>query len=262
MSNIEYKLIRVSEIGHVMYLTINRPVKRNAFTPNMISEIYHALSHANNNSSIWLIVINAEGPVFCAGMDMAIFQKKEIEEPNYAIESKDLPIADVINIINKPIISVVDGPVIAGGMLFIAESTFVIATEKASFSLPEVKRGIFPFQVMSSLTKILPIRKIMEICILAKEISPDEAYNLGIVSQLVDSQHLEKELDIFIEKILNMAPYAIAKGIEVSKTLSSIADIEKQQYLKNNLEQLRNTADAKEGIDAFFEKRTPIWSNK
>ncbi len=257
-----YKFIKTEIKGKVMYLTLARPEKRNAFTQTMLSEISYAINLSNNNPSIWLVVLLAEGPVFCAGMDLAVFNNHELDTKNEAILLTDKPLGDILSELNKPVITVVDGAVIAGGMLFLAESTFVIATENAKFQLPEVKRGLFPFQVMNSLSKILPIRKILEISILAEEISPIEALNLGIITLLVQSENVEKELNILIEKILKNAPLAIRKGIEMSRKLSSIPVNERNNLLKIELESLRNSADAQEGINAFHEKRKPVWTNK
>ncbi len=262
MQNDFYQFIKTEIEGNVMYLTLARPSKRNAFTQIMLSEINHAINLANNNTSIWLLIILAEGPVFCAGMDLADFVNQDLNIQNKAIKLTDKPLGDILAELNKPIITVIDGAVIAGGMLFVAESTFVIATENAKFQLPEVKRGLFPYQVMNSLSKILPIRKILELSILADEISSKEALNLGLVTKLVQSENLKNELNILVEKILDNAPLAIEKGIEMSKKLSSIPASERNNLLKKELENLRNSADAQEGINAFLEKRKPKWVNR
>jgi enoyl-CoA hydratase/carnithine racemase len=257
-----YKLIRIEIKEKVLYLTLARPAKRNAFTPTMLSEINHAIEIASQNSEIWLLVLLAEGPIFCSGMDLNVFQNPDLDIKNEAIELIDKPLGDILNELNKPIISVVDGAVMAGGMLFVAESTFVLATEKAKFQLPEVKRGLFPFQVMNSLSKIMPVRKILELSILADEISSEKAFELGLITHLVQTENLKNELNILIEKILKNAPLAISKGIEMSKKLSSIPESEKNSLLKLDLEKLRNSTDFQEGINAFIEKRETYWRNE
>lgn len=256
-----YKFIKTEVNKNVMYLTLARPAKRNAFTPTMLSEINHAINLASENSEIWLLVLLAEGPVFCAGMDLNVYQNPDLDIKNEAIELIDKPLGDILCQLNKPIICVVDGAVLAGGMLFVAESTFVMATEKAKFQLPEVKRGLFPFQVMNSLTKIMPMRKILELCILGEDISAEKALEFGIITQLVQSQNLENEVNILVEKILKNAPLAISKGIEMSRKLSAIPEREKNSLLKLELEKLRNSVDFLEGINAFNEKRETKWSN-
>ena len=257
-----YKFIKTEIKGHALYLTLARPAKRNAFTPTMISEINFAINFAKNETKVWLVVLLAEGSVFCAGMDLNVFQNPDLDIKNESIDLIDKPLGDILTELNKPIICVVDGAVMAGGMLFVAESTFVMASENAEFQLPEVKRGLFPFQVMNSLAKILPMRKILELCILGEEITAQKALELGIITQFFQSQNLENELNILIEKILKNAPLAISRGIEMSRKLSSIPENEKNAILKLELEKLRNSADAQEGISAFMEKREAFWKNE
>jgi enoyl-CoA hydratase/carnithine racemase len=257
-----YKFIKTEIKGHVLFITLARPAKRNAFTPTMLSEINHAINFAKNETSIWLVVLLAEGSVFCAGMDLNVFQNPDLDKKNEAIELIDKPLGDILAELNKPIICVVDGAVLAGGMLFVAESTFVMATENAKFQLPEVKRGLFPFQVMNSLSGTMPMQKILELCILGEEISAEKALELGIVTKIIQSSNLENELNILIDKILKNAPLAISKGIEMSKKISSIPESEKNTRLKLELEKLLNSADAQEGIFAFMEKREAVWRNE
>jgi methylglutaconyl-CoA hydratase len=159
-------------------------------------------------------------------------------------------------------LSIVEGPVIAGGFLIIAECTFVIAHEDATFSLPEVKRGLFPFQVMNSLSKIMSERKILELCILAKTYSAKEAETLDLVTHYFEKLTFKNEVNNLINNILSAAPLAVSTGIEVLKKLSSIPENDKHKYLKTEIDKIRNTDDAQEGINAFGEKRKAIWKNQ
>jgi enoyl-CoA hydratase/carnithine racemase len=256
-----YIYIKCRVVSKIFYLTLARPTKRNAFTPTMVAEMADALNFAQAKQNIWLIIIDAEGPVFCAGMDLKVFQNPDLDQKNIEVPITNLSLGEVMATINKPIIAKVEGPVMAGGFLIIAESTFVIATQNASFSLPEVQRGIFPLQVMHAMSKIMPQRKILEMCILAKTYSASEATELGIVTHLFDDKNFENDLNNLANNILAGAPLAIAKGIEVSKVINNVPENEKYQFLKAELEVLRITADVKEGINAFIEKRNPVWKN-
>jgi enoyl-CoA hydratase/carnithine racemase len=258
----KYHLIKTRIEKNVFYLTLNRPEKRNAFTPTMISEIADALQDAQNNPNIWLVVFEAKGSVFCAGMDLKVFQNPDLDVQNEHISPSNLPLGEVIKSINKPTLAIVEGPVIAGGFLIIAECTFVAAHEDATFSLPEVNRGLFPFQVMNSLSKIMPERKILELCILAKTYTVIESESWGLVSHNFEKENFKNEVNSLIDNILSAAPLAVTTGIEVLKKMSSIPENEKHKYLKTEIDKLRNTEDAQEGISAFVEKRKPVWKNK
>ncbi len=258
----KYHYIKTRIENSVFYLTLNRAEKRNAFTPTMISEIADALQDAQNNENIWLIVFEAEGSVFCAGMDLKVFQNPDLDVQNEQISKTNLPLGEVIRSVNKPTLAIVEGAVIAGGFLIIAECTFVAAHEDATFSLPEVQRGLFPFQVMNSLSKIMSERKILELCILAKTLSAKEAESLGLVTHYFEKPDFTNKVNSLINNVLSAAPLAVSKGIEVLKMLNSIPENDKHKYLKIEIDKLRDTEDAQEGINSFIEKRKPIWKNQ
>lgn len=260
----ELKLIKTELRQNVFVITLNRPEKRNAFTPTMVHEIAFALAYANSQNNIWCVLLEAEGPVFCAGMDLNVFQNPALDILNESLPKPDreITLGDAFDSLCKPSIAVVKGDVLAGGFLLIGGCTFVIATEKTSFSLPEVHRGIFPLQVMATLLKIMPQRKVLEMCILGKKYSGKEALSLGLVSHLSGVDEIEEHTNNLVQTILSGSPFAIKKGIEAYQSLLSLPENERHQYLIGVLQEIRNSADAQEGVLAFKEKRTPEWRNR
>jgi enoyl-CoA hydratase/carnithine racemase len=253
-----YYFIKTKTENHVFTLTLARPEKRNAFTPTMVNEVNHALAFANSEKEIRLIVINAEGSVFCAGMDLRSFENPELDNKNPEIENENISLAKAVSQLNKPSIAIVEGDVMAGGFLLILECTYVFAKEDVKLSLPEVKRGIFPFQVLGSLLKIMPQNKAIDLCISAKTIDVEEAIKLGIVFDFYSKDSFNN----LQSTLLSNAPLAITKGFESLKKLQELQENEKPNYLLEALAELKTTKDAQEGIAAFFEKRSPIWRNE
>jgi enoyl-CoA hydratase/carnithine racemase len=254
----KYNFIKTSIDQHIFKLTLARPEKRNAFTPTMVNEISHAILEANENKTVRLVLINAEGPVFCAGMDMKTFENHELDVLNPEIQNQNISLATAIGQLNKPSIAIVEGDVIAGGFLIVLECTYIFANKDARFSLPEVKRGIFPFQVLASLLKFIPQNKALDLCITAKSISASEAKDLGIVYEFLE----ETKISELINTIIENAPKAIYSGFEALKKLRELSEIEKIPFLLQSLENLKQTKDAKEGMKAFFEKRVANWLNE
>jgi enoyl-CoA hydratase/carnithine racemase len=254
----KYNFIKTSIDQHIFKLTLARPEKRNAFTPTMVNEISHAILEANENKTVRLVVINAEGPVFCAGMDMKTFENPEFDILNPEIQNKNISLATAIGQLNKPSIAIVEGDVIAGGFLIILECTYIFAIKEAKFSLPEVKRGIFPFQVLASLLKFIPQNKALDLCITAKVITASEAKEIGIVYDFLESNNI----NVLINAVIEHAPNAIFSGFEALKKLRTLSEEEKLPFLIESLENLKQTKDAKEGMAAFFEKRVANWSNE
>ena len=254
----KYNFIKTSIEHHIFKLTLARPEKRNAFTPTMVNEINYAIAQANLNKEVRLVLINAEGPVFCAGMDMKTFENPELDTLNPNIKNENISLANAIGQLNKPSIAIVEGDVIAGGFLIALECTYIFAAKEARFSLPEVKRGIFPFQVMASLIKYIPQNKVLDLCITARDITASQAKDLGIVYDFLEEDKLTNLISIIVAN----APKAISSGYEALKKMGSLSDKERITYLLQSLEDLKQTKDAKEGMAAFFEKRSPKWLNE
>ena len=252
-----YHFIKIRTEGHVFYLTLARSEKRNAFTPTMVNEINHAIKSANEDKEIRLVVIDAEGPVFSAGMDLKAFLDPNMDVLNPEIKNQNISLGEAIGQLNKPSIALVEGNVMAGGFLIILECTYVFAKPSVQFSLPEVKIGIFPFQVLASLLRIMPQNKALDLCISGQAISTDTAKQLGIVYDFFD---IEK-VDALVSNLVQNAPLAITRGFEALKTLNDMHESEKFRYLLETLNSLRESDDAREGIQALFEKRKPEWKN-
>lgn len=253
-----YHFIKIRKEGHVFTLTLARPDKRNAFTPTMVNEMDHALKAANADKEVRVVVIDAEGPVFCAGMDLKAFTDPAADQPNPDIDNRDLSLGGVMAQLNKPSVALVEGKVIAGGFLIVAECTFVLARLEVEFSLPEVKIGIFPFQVLASLLKILPQKKALQLCISGEPFSARQALEWGIVDELLKEGVAER----LISGLAENAPLAVTRGFEVLKALENVRKDGHFRYLKGELNRLRDSQDAQEGIRALFEKRKPQWKNE
>lgn len=169
---------------------------------------------------------------------------------------------DAFNELLKPCIAQVEGAVLAGGFLLICGCTFVISVPEATFSLPEVKRGIWPMQVMASLLPILPQRKILEMSITGRGYSGREALEMGLITHLADREAIEPAVNALAGDICNSAPLSIQCGMRGLQKIQNLPQSEQHAFLKSELDKLLQTEDAKEGALAFKEKREPIWKGK
>lgn len=250
----------VKQEGNLLTLTLNRPEKKNALNPTLFNELAYALSYARYASNVWAVVITANGDVFCAGADLKAFagsaeqNLSTIPEPN-----GEVAIGDVFNALHKPCIAKVHAPVYAGGFLIVCGCTHVIASDNATFSLPEVKRGLFPFQVLKSLLGIMSAREALDFCIRAKTLNAQQAQYIGLVTKVVGSNQLDEEVQTLVNEIFQFSPSAIRLGLEAYQQLKNISDAEAHSYLKQMLNKAIKTEDAAEGIAAFAEKRKPVW---
>lgn len=258
-----FAYLKVETSNHVLTITLNRPDKKNAMTPVMVSEIAYALSYAHHTIDIRAVVIQANGDTFCAGADLKAFMG-EVEETNSTIPNpeEEILIGELFIGLHKPCIAKVNGPVYAGGFLLICGCTHVVAADTATFSLPEVKRGIWPMQVMESLLQIIPARKVLDLCMRGNVMAGEEAKDIGLVTHSVAEDHVDATIKRLLGEILQNSPNAIHQGLKAYDELRSIDNAEKHAYLKKKLGELFKSEDAAEGIQAFKEKRAPNWTGK
>ena len=138
---------------HVLTITLNRPKKKNALHPAMLNELAFALAYAHYTPAVWVIVLAATGDTFCAGMDLKSLLDGDNQSITVPEPSGPVRLGELMAQLHKPCIARVQGPVYAGGFLLVGGSTYVVAAESATFNLPEVKRGLFPFQVLALLPR-------------------------------------------------------------------------------------------------------------
>ena len=261
---VQFLYIKTFLKGNIFEITLDRPEKRNAFTPTMANEIAYALAYAKGQIEIRCVIMKAEGPVFCAGADLNAFHDPMADQKNLTLPEsiEEVRLGEAFASLHKPCIAQVEGSVFAGGFLIICGCTFVVSVPDANFSLPEVKRGIWPMQVMASLLDIIPKRKILEMSITGKSYSAEEAKSFGLVTQIAEKEVIEYEVNKLADLICSNAPYAIKSGMEALQKISDIAENDRHNYLKSQLDKLLKSEDAKEGTAAFKEKRNPIWKGK
>ncbi len=250
--------------GHVLEIRLNRPEKRNAFDAVLVRELAFAMSYAHYQANVWAVLIAANGPVFCAGADLKAFAGMGTEDPGTGVPepAAEITIGDLFRRLHKPCIARVHGPVMAGGFLMIGGCTHVIAVEEAVFALPEVKRGIWPMQVMATLADLMTPRKLLDLCMRGRQLSAREACDLGLVTQVVKADELDSSIQKLLDDILAQSPSAIRLGLEAWDGLRNIAHEEQHRYLQQMLAKTLQTHDAREGLTAFREKRSPVWTGE
>lgn len=252
-----YLLTSLNE--HVFTITLNRPEKKNALSPPMLAELAFALAHAHYTPEIWLVVLAAAGDTFCAGMDLKSLSLGDSEEATVPEPAGPVRLGELMAGLHKPCIARVQGNVYAGGFLLVGGSTYVVAADSATFTLPEVKRGLFPFQVLAVLLDMMPARTALDLCLRAKTLSATEATAIGLVTSVVAADELDKSVTELLADLKSLSPVAMQFGLRAWQQLKSLPSHEQQAYLHDQFQQLQQTPDAKEGIAAFLEKRKPSW---
>lgn len=244
---------------HVLTITLNRPEKKNALNSAMLNELAFVLAYAHYTANVWIVVLAASGDTFCAGMDLKSLSLGDSAVTSVPEPSGPVLLGELMAGLHKPCIARVQGPVYAGGFLLVGGSTNVIATESATFSLPEVKRGLFPFQVLAILLDLMPARTALDLCLRARTLTATDALTIGLVTNIVPTNELDVAVMQLANELKQFSPTAMQFGLRAYQQLKNLPFSEQQAFLYDQFVQLQQTPDAKEGMAAFLEKRKPKW---
>jgi len=258
------QFIKVRSANHITHITLNRPEVMNALHPPMHDELEAAFNAFADDDSQYLCVIYGAGDkAFCAGSDLKAIaaEGRHVGYPahGYAglIERFDLC---------KPMIAAVDGFALGGGFEIALACDLIIATERASFGLPEPLVGAVALGGgVHRLARQIGLKQAMGMVLSSARVSAAEGYRLGFVTECVHHDALEASVTQWCEKILAGAPLAIQaskeamlKGLEEDSLAAAMAAQENYPAFYR----WRRSADAREGPRAFAEKRAPNWSGK
>ncbi len=254
-------------IGNVLIITINRPESRNAVNLAVTIALGDALEEADRAPDIRVVILTGSGDIsFCAGADLKALargEKLRVDDPARAAWGFA---GYVTHPVSKPTIAAVNGFALGGGTEIALASDLVIASDTASFGLPEVKRGIMAGAGGAfRLPRQIPPKIAMEMIFTGDPLSADDALRWGLVNKVVPSDQLLPAALELAERICVNAPLAVQGSKRVAcGIVDGTVDAEEELWRLNEAEVIRvmSSDDAKEGPRAFAERRTPKWSSR
>lgn len=256
-------MVRLEKQDQVGLIRIDRPEAMNALNEQVLTELDAAVEAAGADPDIRVVIITGEGRAFVAGADIAGMYPLD-EKGGYEWGRLGQKVFRKIETLNKPVIAAVNGFALGGGCELAMACDIRIAGAKAKFGQPEVGLGITPgYSGTQRLPRLVGKSKAMELIFTGEYIGADEAAAIGLVSKVVPQESLMEEAFALAAKIAKNAPLAVAyskeaivKGLECSDMDESI-EIEAKLFGK-----CFSTADQKEGMGAFLEKRKPEFKSK
>jgi enoyl-CoA hydratase/carnithine racemase len=256
-----YRAILVEQRGDAAWLTLNRPERRNAIGPQMVSELLYALDDALTTESIRVVVITGAGRGFSAGGDFA--------QMTSGADSGELPprggYEDLLLALvraDKPVIARVNGHAMGGGLGLVAASTFAVATSEAKLGTPEVDVGLFPFMIYAVLERVMERRRLVRMMLLGERLDAEEARRAGLVDEVVPPEALDEAVEALVAKIASKSPMTLRLGMRALTEVEGRSLEEKLPLLAQRLFECLATEDAREGLAAFVEKRPPRWTGR
>ena len=256
-----FAAIEVGLNEHILTVSLNRPGAKNALNQAMINELIYAFDYAKQERGVRVVVLAAAGDVFCAGGDLRAMSEAASGEPVSTFphmgESDDMVLR--LHHLDKPVIAKIQGPVLAGALLMVCNATHAIAADRAFFSAPEILRGLWPFQVMAGLFQVMPRRAALDFIMRGYRMSAPEAAKLGLINEMVPAAELDARVATLAAELAGLAPGTMHMGLAAYRAQSAMPFDEALPFLKRQFFECLASDDAKEGIAAFFEKRTPQW---
>lgn len=246
--------------GKVATITLDRPEARNAVNGQLATELEAAIDRVEDDEAIWVAILSHAGPVFCAGADL-----KEIA----AGRSRELATARggfggiVLRERSKPLLAAIDGPALAGGTEIALACDLRVASTRAGFGLPEVKRSLVAAAGgLVRLPKVVPSTIAMEMAITGDPITAQRAYQIGLINELCEPGASLPAARSLAGRIMANAPLAVRESRRLVLDAAGQTDLEGFRAAGAAQRRLRATEDFQEGPRAFIEKRDAVWQGR
>jgi methylglutaconyl-CoA hydratase len=246
----------------IALITLNRPEKRNALNGPLIHEWFAILQNVAEDKNIFIVLLNGNGEHFCAGADIAWMQKMAqcTHDENVQEAIQLAMLLQTIHTFPKPVIGLIQGAAMGGGLGVMACCDIVIAAENATFCFSEAKIGLTPSVISPYVISVIGERAARYYFLTADKFNAENAKKLNLVQRIVPLAQLNSEGLSLAETLLKNSPYSLVEGKKIIKqVVSQPISAKLIQMTAEHLAMMRSSSDAKEGLEAFLEKRAPIW---
>ena len=245
----------------VAVVTLNRPEKRNAVSPELAAALEAAVKQTEADPEVWVVILaSSNDQVFCAGADLAAVA----EGRGAKISTPDGGFAGFVNAHRKkPWIAAVRGAALAGGCELCLACDMIVAATDSRFGLPEVKRGLMAAAGgLSRLPRAIPRHVALEMVATGDPIDAPRAYALGLLNVVAKPDAVLDEALVLARRIAINAPLAVQESVTLAREAAYMDEAEAGLATDAAMARLRQTADFKEGPRAFVEKRAPAWTGR
>jgi methylglutaconyl-CoA hydratase len=256
--------VRLEKLGPVARVILARPEVRNAFDDVAIGELTEVFQHVSADRETRVVVLSGEGPTFSGGADIGWMRKAGgySRAQNEEDAEKMAQMLRSIDACPKPVIALAHGAAIGGGVGLVAAADIAIAAEGTVFSLAEVKLGILPSVVSPYVLRAIGPRLARDLFLTGDRFDAAEAKRIGLVHAVVPQGELEAACGRRIDSLLTSGPEAIEAAKRLIGQVAGKNPEEAMPLTVRTIAERRASAEAKEGLSAFLERRRPSWAVK
>jgi len=258
--NYENLIVEIGE-KYVAEITLNRPEQLNTFNSIMAGELYDALLELDAQKNVRVILLKGAGKAFCAGIDVNELADKSAMEYRAWIELMERPLVSISKM-NKPVIAQLHGVAAANGMGLVAAADLAIAAENARMGLTAINVGLNCVGPVIPVARSVGRKKALELLFYGNLMPAAEALELGLINKIVPKDQLETEARRWAEELAQKSPLAVQIAKSAFYHSEDMAYEKQFAHMNEAFARLCSTADAKEGVQAFFDKRRPDWQEK
>ncbi len=246
--------------GPVAWLTINRPARRNAISLDLIDLFSERLDAIEQDDQIRVVCITGAGDkAFCSGADLA----GSMDGPEAAAGArKYAALLKRLAAFPKPLVARVNGHCLAGGLGLMLSCDVVYAPEGAKFGTPEVSVGLFPMMIGALIFRNAGRKKALEMIYTARTYSAAEAEDMGLITRALPAEEFDVAVEQTLMTIAAQGPLAVRVGRQALAAVEDMDLPEALDHLCERLGEVMASEDAREGLAAFIQKRTPEWKNR
>jgi len=247
--------------GALALVTLNRPDKRNAISYELIDELLRALAEVNQ-SPAQIVILTGSGKAFCSGMDLDNLRSITARTPeeNYADSSTMARLFRRLYEFPKVTIAAVNGPAIAGGCGLATLCDFTLASTEAQFGYTEVRIGFIPAIVSTFLLRQIGEKHARDLLLTGRIVNADEALRLGLANEVLAPEKLMERAHDLAAALMQNSPASL---LATKRLLTRYAADELDREIGDAVDanaRIRITADFREGVTSFLEKRKPRWT--
>lgn len=248
--------------GHVATITIDRPDRRNAINPDVVSGISEGLARAESEDLVRAVVLTGAGDkAFCAGGDLAGMGSEGAAQQHF-IRAEVGELFSQMRKSRLPIVARVNGHALAGGFGLMLACDLVIAADDAEFGMPEVNLGLWPFMITAVVARDLPRKVALDLMLTGRRIPASEGERWGFVNRVVPRGDLDGAVDDLVAELVSKSPLIVKLGKNSFYNVEDTGFEDSLNYLAGMLTVTLGSEDSAEGVSAFFQKRPPEWKGR
>lgn len=257
-----YETIDLKQADAVLTVAMNLPQSHNAMTPTMIAELTAVFQNINTLPDVRVVVLTGNGRSFCAGADLN-FMRAAADygyDENVADGNAIFDLMHAIDSCHKPVIGRINGAAIGGGAGLVSCCDIVVAAERAKFGFSEARLGILPAVISPFVLAKIGAGNGRELFLTGERFDAAHAQRIGLVNRVVDGDGLDEAVAERIGQLLLAAPNAQKEGKAMIRAVAHRPKAEMRDYTSGLIASRRASAEGKEGMSSFLEKRKPAWA--